>query len=128
MSRRTAAAPSRGRRCWRRLVHVAEAFGALVAPRRAGSYRHRLHAERRRRTGLPGFLGEADTIALYESLGGRRHDLHYYQVWAGLRFSVVFIRIIQRMQEQGVLVPGWPEKNNICTQFLAKVGGFAEPR
>lgn len=77
---------------------------------------------------LPGFLGEAETVALYESLGGRRlHDLHYYQVWAGLRFSVIFIRIIQRMEKQGVLVPGWTEQNNICTQFLAKVGGFPTP-
>jgi hypothetical protein len=40
---------------------------------------------------------------------------------------VIFIRIIQRMQKQGVLVPGWTEQNNICTQFLAKVAGFAEP-
>ncbi|HYC54954.1 MAG TPA: phosphotransferase family protein [Candidatus Binatia bacterium] len=77
---------------------------------------------------LPGFPGEAETVALYESLGGRRlHDLHYYQVWAGLRFCVIFIRIIQRMEKQGVLVPGWTEQNNICTQFLAKVGGFPPP-
>jgi aminoglycoside phosphotransferase (APT) family kinase protein len=78
---------------------------------------------------LPGFLGETETKALYESVGGSKlHDLHYYQVWAGLRFSVIFIRIIQRMEKQGVLVPGWTEQNNICTQFLARVGGFPEPR
>jgi aminoglycoside phosphotransferase (APT) family kinase protein len=77
---------------------------------------------------LPGFPDADETAAMYESFGGRRlNDLHYYQVWAGLRFSVIFIRIIQRMQKQGALVPGWTEQNNICTQFLAKVGGFAEP-
>jgi len=77
---------------------------------------------------LPGFPLEDETARLYESLGGRKlGDLHYYQVWAGLRFSVIFIRIIQRMEKQGVLVAGWSEQNNICTQFLAKVGGFAPP-
>jgi len=77
---------------------------------------------------LPGFPAEEETARIYESLGGRRlHDLHYYEVWAGLRFSVIFIRIIQRMQKQGVLVPGWTEQNNICTQFLAKIGGFPTP-
>ncbi|HEY2775602.1 MAG TPA: phosphotransferase family protein [Candidatus Binatia bacterium] len=77
---------------------------------------------------LPGFPLDEETASLYRSFGGRElHDLHYYQVWAGLRFSVIFIRIIQRMQKQGVLVPGWSEQNNICTQFLAKVGGFALP-
>lgn len=77
---------------------------------------------------LPGFPGQGETARLYESFGGRKlHDLHYYQVWAGLRFSVIFIRIIQRMEKQGVLVPGWSEQNNICTQFLAKVGGFPPP-
>jgi aminoglycoside phosphotransferase (APT) family kinase protein len=77
---------------------------------------------------LAGFPGEEETIALYEASGGAKlHDLHYYQVWAGLRFSVIFIRIIQRMEKQGVLVPGWSEQNNICTQFLAKVGGFPTP-
>lgn len=77
---------------------------------------------------LPGFADEAGTARLYEAAGGvRLGDLHYYQVWAGLRFSVIFIRIIQRMEKQGVLVPGWTEQNNICTQFLAKVGGFPEP-
>jgi aminoglycoside phosphotransferase (APT) family kinase protein len=77
---------------------------------------------------LPGFPDEKETVALYEAAGGQKlADLHYYQVWAGLRFSVIFIRIIQRMEKQGVLVPGWSEQNNICTQFLAKVGGFAPP-
>lgn len=74
---------------------------------------------------LPGFPGADETSKLYRSLGGRAlGDLHYYQVWAGLRFSVIFIRIIQRMEKQGALVAGWTEQNNICTQFLAKVGGF----
>lgn len=77
---------------------------------------------------LPGFPNEEEIKALYESLSGRTlHNLHYYQVWAGLRFSIIFIRIIQRMEKQGVLIPGWTEQNNICTQFLAKVGGFPEP-
>jgi len=77
---------------------------------------------------LPGFPDEDETRRIYEAFGGRAlGDLHYYQVWAGLRFSVIFIRIIQRMEKQGVLVPGWSEQNNICTQFLAKVGRFAPP-
>ncbi len=77
---------------------------------------------------LPGFPDADETVRLYEAAGGRRlRDLDYYQVWAGLRFSVIFLRIIQRMEKQGVLVPGWTEQNNICTQFLAKTGGFAPP-
>jgi len=77
---------------------------------------------------LPGFRDGTETAALYEKLSGRRlGDLHYYQVWAGLRFCVIFLRIIQRMEKQGVLIPGWTEQNNLCTQFLAKVGGFPEP-
>lgn len=77
---------------------------------------------------LPGFRDGAETAALYEELSGRRlGDLHYYQVWAGLRFCVIFLRIIQRMEKQGVLIPGWTEQNNLCTQFLAKVGGFPDP-
>lgn len=77
---------------------------------------------------LPGFPDADETIRLYEAAGGRPlHDLDYYQVWAGLRFSVIFLRIIQRMEKQGVLIPGWTEQNNICTQFLAKTGGFAPP-
>jgi aminoglycoside phosphotransferase (APT) family kinase protein len=78
---------------------------------------------------LPGFRDGPETVALYEQLSGRRlGDLHYYEVWAGLRFCVIFLRIIQRMEKQGVLIPGWTEQNNLCTQFLAKVGGFPEPR
>lgn len=77
---------------------------------------------------LPGFPDTRETARLYESLGGRPlGDLHYYEVWAGLRFCVIFLRIIQRMEKQGVLIPGWTEQDNICTQFLARVGGFGLP-
>ena len=77
---------------------------------------------------LPGFPDADETRRIYEDAGGTKlADLHYYQVWAGLRFCVIFIRIIQRMEKQGVLIPGWSEQNNICTQFLAKVAGFPAP-
>jgi aminoglycoside phosphotransferase (APT) family kinase protein len=77
---------------------------------------------------LPGFPLEDETATLYESLGGAKlNDLHYYEVWAGLRFSIIFLRIIQRMEKQGVLPPGWTEQNNLVTQFLAKLGGFEPP-
>jgi aminoglycoside phosphotransferase (APT) family kinase protein len=78
---------------------------------------------------LPGFPGTLETAAIYRARGGRElHDLHYWQVWAGLRFCMIFLRIVQRMEKQGVLVPGWTEQNNLCTQFLAEVGGFTTPR
>jgi aminoglycoside phosphotransferase (APT) family kinase protein len=78
---------------------------------------------------LPGFLDADDTKALYEELSGTElGDLHYYQVWAGVRFAIIFLRIIQRMERQGTLVPGWTEQNNICTQFLAEVAGLPTPQ
>lgn len=77
---------------------------------------------------LPGFPGEEETVAIYRAAGGRQlGDLHYYQVWTGLKFAVLFLRIIQRMEKQGTLPPGWTEQNNMVTQFLAKVGGFTAP-
>ena len=50
---------------------------------------------------MPGLPDEAETVAHYERLSGHavRH-LHYYQVFAGLRFGCVMIRIMQSTSER----------------------------
>ena len=77
---------------------------------------------------LPGFRDTASTAELYATLGGRRLlDLEAWEVFAALRFALCFLRVVQRMERQGVAVAGWTETDNMATRFLARVGGFPEP-
>lgn len=72
---------------------------------------------------LPGLPGRDATIDRYQELVGRavRH-LHFYEVWAGFRFAVIMIRLMQRAAAYGGGDPGSSyaaEKRNMVTVLLA---------
>ncbi len=80
---------------------------------------------------LPGLPSREETVARYEELMGRevRH-LHFYEVWAGFRFAVIMIRLMQRGVEYGTTPPeaGYEsEKNNMVTVLLARLLGLPPP-
>lgn len=77
----------------------------------------------------PGFPDHAATIARWEELTGRRAThVDFYQVFAGLRFAVIMMRLAQLMIEFEVLPPDSDlERNNIVTQLLAKMLGLPSP-
>jgi aminoglycoside phosphotransferase (APT) family kinase protein len=78
--------------------------------------------ERPRLEGLP---SHEATVARWEELLGRKaHQLHYYKVFAGFRFAVIMIRIMQQQvtygtfpKEIGLVL----ERNNVVTQLLARI-------
>ncbi len=52
---------------------------------------------------LPGFPSAAATVARWEALTGRRgDDLHYFLVFAGLRFTVVMLRLSTLLVDLGL--------------------------
>jgi len=69
-----------------------------------GLFLERYHTEGSKLERLPGFLDRARTIALYEELAGEpvRH-LEYYELLAGMRFSVILTRLAQQLMDQGFL-------------------------
>jgi len=80
---------------------------------------------------LEGLPSEEETVARYQELTGRPvRWLHYYKVFAGLRFACVMIRLMQRMSFSGQLpeefVPPL-ERNNIVTQLLARLLDLPPP-
>lgn len=76
--------------------------------------------ERPRLEGLP---SHPETVARWEALLGRKAaNLEYYKIFAGFRFAVIMIRIMQQQvaygtfpKEIGVVL----ERNNVVTQLLA---------
>jgi len=80
---------------------------------------------------LEGFPGYPETVARYEALSGRAvHDLHFYQVWAGFRFSAVMIRIAQQLVEYEIMDEAAGaefERNNTVTRLLAAILEIAPP-
>jgi aminoglycoside phosphotransferase (APT) family kinase protein len=69
-----------------------------------GLFLDRFHSEGSGLARLPGFPDRAGTIALYEELAGSPvHDLEYYELLAGMRFSVILTRLAQQLIEQGFL-------------------------
>ncbi len=72
---------------------------------------------------LPGFPSRPETIARYEELLGRPMlNLEYYEVFCGLRFAVIMMRIAQMaIAYQMVPADSDMETNNIPTQLLAKI-------
>lgn len=69
-----------------------------------GTFTQRYHSEGCGVPILPGFPGRAETIALYEELGGVPvRDLAYYEVLAGMRFSVILIRLAAQLKAQAFL-------------------------
>jgi aminoglycoside phosphotransferase (APT) family kinase protein len=69
-----------------------------------GLFCDRYHAEGNGYPRLRGFPKRAETISLYESLSGRRVEhLEYYEVLAGMRFSVILIRLAKQFKHLGAM-------------------------
>jgi aminoglycoside phosphotransferase (APT) family kinase protein len=74
---------------------------------------------------LEGFPSYEECMAHYESLTGHRVlHLHYYQVFAGFRFSVVMMRIAQQLLHYGLMTKEQSramEIENTVTKLTAKL-------
>lgn len=80
---------------------------------------------------LEGLPAHEETIRRYGEMLGRpiRHA-HYYQVFAGLRFGIVMLRLLQKRVFEGTITVEYCarlERNNVVTQALAAVRGLAAP-
>jgi aminoglycoside phosphotransferase (APT) family kinase protein len=64
---------------------------------------------------LPGFPSREETVARWEELTGRSGaDLHWFLVFAGLRFTVVMLRLGSLLHEMGVVPEPFGYDNDIC--------------
>ncbi len=64
---------------------------------------------------LPGFPSRDETVALWEELTGRSGaDLHWFLVFAGLRFTVVMLRLGTLLHDMGVVPEPFGYDNDIC--------------
>lgn len=74
---------------------------------------------------LEGFPSYEETLEHYEAASGHRvRHLHYYQVFAGFRFAVIFLRIAQQMVHYGVMEAAQGrafELDNTVTRLLAEL-------
>ena len=69
-----------------------------------GTFVERFHTEGIGAQRLPGFPTRDEVIAQYEELSGRSaKNVEYYEVLAGMRFSVIMIALAQQMKHHGVL-------------------------
>jgi aminoglycoside phosphotransferase (APT) family kinase protein len=67
---------------------------------------------------LPGLLSREATISIYESSLGRAvDDLHYYEVLAGVRMSLVIVRTVDRLVHSGRLSKH--NRTRICNPIVA---------
>jgi aminoglycoside phosphotransferase (APT) family kinase protein len=63
---------------------------------------------------LPGFDSAEGTARLWAELTGRTTDaLDYYLVFAGLRFTVIMVRMGKLLVDMGLLPPAFPYDNHI---------------
>jgi len=73
---------------------------------------------------LEGFPSFEETVARYEEWSGHEvRNLDFWQVFAGFRFGVIFLRLAQQMAQYDVLSPEQArafELDNMVTQLLAK--------
>jgi aminoglycoside phosphotransferase (APT) family kinase protein len=78
---------------------------------------------------MEGLPTRDEMVARYESKSGRAaHDLEFYEVFAGLRFGVVMIRIAAMVVEFGLAPPESDMgQNNIVTRLLAGMLGLPAP-
>jgi aminoglycoside phosphotransferase (APT) family kinase protein len=85
----------------------------------------RHHSEGIENPRLEGFPSYEESVARYEDLSGHRvKNLHYYQVFAGFRFSVIMMRLAQQMVKYEVMDEEAGrnfEVNNTVTRLLAKI-------
>jgi aminoglycoside phosphotransferase (APT) family kinase protein len=64
---------------------------------------------------LPGFPSPDETVARWEALTGRSGaDLHWFLVFAALRFTVVMLRLGTLLHEMGVIPEPFGYDNDIC--------------
>jgi aminoglycoside phosphotransferase (APT) family kinase protein len=64
---------------------------------------------------LPGFPSRDETVALWEELTGRSGaDLLWFSVFAGLRFTVVMLRLSTLLHDMGVVPEPFGYDNDIC--------------
>lgn len=69
-----------------------------------GLFLDRYHTEGVGVPRLPGFPDREGTVALYRELSGRTTEhLEYYEVLAGLRFSVILVRLGRQFKHYGAL-------------------------
>jgi aminoglycoside phosphotransferase (APT) family kinase protein len=63
---------------------------------------------------LPGFATQAETVARWEELTGRSgEDLHWFLVFAGLRFTVVMLRLGTLLHDMGIIPEPFGYDNDI---------------
>ena len=78
---------------------------------------------------LEGFPTREEMVARYEELTGwTPHDLEFYEVFAGLRFAVVMMRIAALLVEFELMPSDTDmDRNNIVTRLLAAKLGLPAP-
>jgi aminoglycoside phosphotransferase (APT) family kinase protein len=80
---------------------------------------------------LEGFPSYEECMARYQGLTGHRvAHLHYYQVFAGFRFSCVMMRIAQQLLHYGLMTPEQSramELENTVTKLTAKLLDLPPP-
>jgi aminoglycoside phosphotransferase (APT) family kinase protein len=78
---------------------------------------------------LDGFPTREEMVAHYEARSGRAaRDLEFYEVFAGVRFGVVMLRIKSLLVEFELMAPDTDMgRNNIVTHLLADLLGLPEP-
>jgi aminoglycoside phosphotransferase (APT) family kinase protein len=91
----------------------------------------RHHSEGIETPRLAGFPSHEETVARYEDWTGHRvKHLHYYQVFAGFRFAVIFLRIAQQIVHYELMTAEAGrrfELDNTVTRLLAKDLGLPPP-
>jgi aminoglycoside phosphotransferase (APT) family kinase protein len=87
-----------------------------------GLFLERYHTEGSNLERLPGFVDRKQTISLYEDIAGEPvHDLEYYELLAGMRFTVILTRLAQQLMNQGFLPDDTDfEWNNPVSNLHAK--------
>jgi aminoglycoside phosphotransferase (APT) family kinase protein len=80
-------------------------------------------------TRLPGLPDRKETIRIYEaSLGRAVGDMHYYEVMAGVRMSLIVVRTTDRLINAGLLSPtNCAGMNNPIVGALARKIGLDAP-
>ena len=79
---------------------------------------------------LPGMGGRQEVIDTWQELTGLAvRDLEWYEVFAGVRYGAVMMRLAQLLESYGVLVPGMDdmEINNPVVHALAQILQVAPP-
>jgi aminoglycoside phosphotransferase (APT) family kinase protein len=87
-----------------------------------GLFLDRYHSEGNGIDRLPGFPSRQEAIALYEEIAGEPvHDIEYYELLAGMRFSVILTRLGQQLMAQDFLPKDSDfETNNPVSNLHAK--------